>query len=563
MKSPVVYGNPIMFGPVDWNYAAGAPVKRGKSVDDLGDAGWARERERIAHLQHIQQLHQLQQQQVGYPAYGVAPHGQPHGHVMVPSPCDPVPAPGSPMPVHGGMMVPMGVPGPPPGHVPAPWPAQWENQAQIRQGNVCQQPNRGYGDPHAAAFQEKRTQGRDVYFHPGSEDGHLNVRISEWKGGNCFYQGPEDYSPQDYSRVPQEKANDDLRTQGGFGALDEDRRRRGNERYEPRSHRDLEEYDREDKYSPRGHYDGKYNERCDDRDQRYYDSRRRREHDPRQRDSEYEDSYDRKDSYARKDNYRDRDHYDRDYYDSKESDHYRHYQRREEDRYYDEQKRKDRYFDRQEEDRYDRRESNYRDEDDYNRRGGETYTSQGRGPYDSEVDDHRGYRERCRNPGDDMRDEHRRRDHYRAREHYEGRTVDDYERENEDRYVARDRYRDLRSTSVDSPYEDYPKKDSKTHIEQWVEQQNQKLALRQMHSFEDPVTYQHSDDQERGYESSGGSVGSKRGRKPVYVGSLDRSSFYRKTAPSALRKSQFATIRKQNKGKHRDRKYSRCCICTT
>ncbi|XP_037319425.2 dynamin-binding protein isoform X2 [Pungitius pungitius] len=544
MKSPVAHGNPIAFGPVDWNYAAGAPVRRGKSVDELGDAGWARERERLAHLQHIQQLQQLQQQQVGYPAYGVAAPGQPQGQlsVMVPGPRDPVPAPGRHMPVHGGIMVAVGAPGPPAGHLPAPWPAQWENQAQIGRGNVRQQPHRGYDDPHKAVFQENRTQGRDVYFHPGSEDGHLNVRISEWKGGNCFYQGPEEHSHQDYSRAPRERADEDLRTQGGFGMLDEDRRR-GNERYEPRSHRDLEEYDREDKYSPRDRYDRKYNERCDDRDQRYYDSWKHRKHDPRQLDSEYEDSY------ARKDNYRDRDHYDRDYYDSKERDHYRekdHYQRREEDRYNDEQKRKDRYFDRQELDRYDRRESNY-NEDDYDQRGGRTYTSQGRGHFDSELDDDRGYRERWRNAGDDARDEHRRRDHYRARDPYERRTGDDYEHEDEDRHKARDRYGDVRSTLVDSPCEDYPEKDGKTHIEQWVEQQNQKLALRHMRSFEDPGTYRHNDDREKGYESSAGSVGSKRGRKPVYVGSLDRSSFYRKTAPSAMRKSQFATTRKRNK----------------
>ncbi|XP_031699078.1 dynamin-binding protein isoform X3 [Anarrhichthys ocellatus] len=571
MKSPVVYGNPVMFGPVDWNYAVGAPVRRGKSVDELGDAGWARETERIAHLQQIQQLHQfqLQQQQVGYPAYGVVPHGQPQGH-MVPSPGDPVPAPGCPMPVHGGMMVPIGGLGPPAVHVPAPWPAQWENQAQIRQGNVCQQPSREYDDLHKAAFQENGPRGRDVYFHPGSEDGYLNVRISEWKGGHCFYQGPEDYSHQDYSRVPQEKANKELRTQEGFGKLDEDRRRRDdwdreNDRYDHRNPRDLEEYDRKDKYSHRDHYDRKY-ERCDDRDQQYYDNRKHRNHDSREPDrynSEYEDSYDRKDTYARRDNYRDSDHYDdhdRDYYDSKESDRYRdkeYYQRREEDRYYDERKRKDRYYDQHAEDRYDRTESDYKDRDDYNRRGEGTYTSKRRGQYDSELDEHSGYRESYKDPGDDRKDEPRRRDPYRAQGHYERRAVDNYDHENEDRYnsregdrshyKARDRFRDLRSTSVDSRCEEYPKKDTKTHCEQWVEQQNQKLALREMHSFEDPVIYQHSDDQERGYESSAGSIGSKRGRKPVYMGSLDRNSFYRKTAPSSLQKSHFATTRKQNK----------------
>ncbi|XP_032357930.1 dynamin-binding protein isoform X4 [Etheostoma spectabile] len=544
MKSPVVYGNQAMFGPVDWNYAAGVPVRRGKSVEELGGAGWARERERMAHLQQLQQLHQLQlqQPQVGCPAYGVVPPGQPQGLVIVASPCDP--APGCPMQVQSGMMVPVGGLGPTPVHVAAPWPAQWENQAQIRQGNVCQQPSREYDDRHKAAFQEKRPQGQDVYYHPGSEDGHLNVRISEWKGKHCFYQGPEDYSHEDHSRVPQEKDNKDLRTQEGH----------------------------KNEYSFRDHYDRKYNERCDDREQQYSDSRKHRKRDLREHDSytsEYEDYYDRKDTYARRDNYRDSDHYcdnDMDYHDFKESGHNRekeYYQRREEDRYYDEQKRKDPYYDRQAEDRYDRRENNYKDRDEYNRRDEETYTSKGRGYYDSELDKHCGYKERVhydryKDPGDDRRDEHydyRRKDPYKARGHYERRSVDHYDHENEDRYKSRegdrshyklrDRYWDLHSISVDSRHEEYPKKDCKTHCEEWVEQQNQKLALRVMRSFEDPVRYRHNDDQEKGYELSAGSVGSKRGRKPVYVGSLDRNSFYRKTAPSSLRKTQFATARRQ------------------
>lgn len=544
MKSPVVYGNPVMFGPVDWNYAAGGPVRRGKSVEELGDAGWNRERERIAHLQHIQQLHQLQlqQQQVGYSAYGVIPPG----HVMVPNPGHPVPAPGCPMPVHGDMMVHVGGPGPPPAHVSGPWPAQWENQAQIRQGNVCQQPGREYDDPHKAAYRENRPQGHDVYFHPGSQDGHLNVRISDWKGGNCFYQGPEDYSHQDYSRVPQKQANNNRRTQEGFDKLDDDRRRRDDwdrekDRYDNGNRGDLEKSGHGD------HYDRKYDERCDDRDQRYSDGRKPRKPDPRDgHNSEYEDSCDRKDGHARRDDYRGG---EKDYYDSKESDRYRereHYQRREEDRHYDERKRADRCSDRHAEDRYDRRESNCKDREDDNQRGKDAYTDKGRGQYDSELDGRCGSRERYQDPGDGRKEEPRRRDHY------ERRPAGSYDRANEDRYGPRegdrshckagDRYRDLRSASVEC--EEYPKTESKMHCEQWVEQQ-----LRERHSFEDPVALRHSDDRERGYESS---VGSKRGREPVYVGSLDRNSVYRKTAPSSLRNSQFATSRRQKRGKCKD-----------
>ncbi|KAI3365240.1 hypothetical protein L3Q82_010330 [Scortum barcoo] len=538
---------------------AGAPVRRGKSVEELGDAGWARERERMAHLQHMQQLHQmqLQQQQVGYPPYGVVPPGQPQGPIMVARPGDPVPAPGCAMPVNGGMMVPVVGPVPSPGHVPAPWPVQWENQPQIRQGNVSHQPSWEYDDRHKAALNERRPQGRDVYFHPGSEDGHLDVRISEWKGKHCFYQGPEDYSHQDYSRVPQEKANNDYRTQEGYGKLDEDRRRRddwvretdhNSERHDHRNHRDLEEYDHKDKYRHRDYYDRKYNERYDEREQQHNDSRKHRKHDLR-------DSYN-KTITGDSDRCYDR---DRDYYDSKESNRYRekeYYQRREEDYYYDERKRKEHYCDRYSEDRFDHREDNYRDRDAYNRRGEEASTSKGRGQYDSEVEDcgykDRDHYNRYKDIGDDRKDErydHRRRDHYRTREHYDHENEDHYQSREGERshYKPRDRYRDLRSISMESRYEEYPKKDRKTHCEEWVEQQNQKLALREMLSFEDPVVYRHSDEQEKGYESSAGSVGSKRSRKPVYVGSLDRNSFYRKTAPSALRKSPFATTtRKTN-----------------
>ncbi|XP_060884910.1 dynamin-binding protein isoform X2 [Labrus mixtus] len=555
MKSPVVYGNPVMFGPADWNHAVGAPVRRGVSVEELGDAGWARERERVAHLQQIQQLHQLQlqQQQVGYPGYGVVPPGQPQGPFMIASPCDPVP-----MPVHGGMMVPAGGQMPPPVHMPAQWPVQWNNQAQIGPNNVC--------------HQRERPPGQDVYFHPGSEDGHLNVRVSEWKGKHIFYQGPEDNRRQDYSRVPKEKDPNDFRTQERYEKLDEDRRRRDDwvrendhdtERYDHRSPRDLEEYDHTDKYRHRDHYDRKYKERYDDREQQYYDNRKNGRHELRKQDSynsEYEDHYDQKDNYARRDDYRDNDHYydcEQDYYDSKDRARYRekeYCQRREEERYNEERKHKDQHYDRHAEDRYERRENIYKDREVYNRRDEETYNGKGRGQYDSELDEYSGYKERdhynrYRDTGYERGDDdHRRKDQYKAREHYERRNADHYEPREGDRALSkpRDRYRELRSVSVDEQYEDYPKKDRKTHCEEWVEQQNQKLALKEIRSFEDPVVYRHSDEREKGYESSAGSVGSKRHRKPVYVGSLDRNSFYRKTAPSSIRNSQFATTRKKN-----------------
>ncbi|XP_047464614.1 dynamin-binding protein isoform X4 [Mugil cephalus] len=550
MKNPVVYGNPAMLGQADWNHAAGAPMKRGKSVEELGDAGWARERERMAHLQHLQQLHhlQLQQQQVGHPGFGVPIPGPPQGPIMVASPGAQLPGQAFPMPVHGGMMVPMGGQVPPPAHVPAQWPVQY-NQPQ------------------------QSPQGQDVYFHPRSQDGHLDLRISEWKGKHCFYQGPEDYGHQDYSRSPHEN---DIRTQEGY---EDGRRRRGEddwvqeedhnpERYDYRGRRDLEEYDYNDKYRQRDHYDRKYS---DDRERQYYESRKHHKRDLREHDnsynSEYEDYYyDHKDTYSRRDKYRDHDRYndrDRDYYDSKEAHRSRdkdYYQRRDEDRYYDEQKHKSRHYDRRPDDQHDRREDGYKDRDAPERRREEAYASKRRVHYDSDADEHRRYKERdhryrYRDAGDDGDEEYRPKDYSKSRDRYERRPLDRYDDDDEiedrhkprDDYRSRDRYRDLRSISADSQYEEYPKKDRKTHCEEWVEEQK-KLALQEARSFEDPGVYRHDEEQERGYESSAGSADSKRGRKPVYVGSLDRNSFYRKTAPSALRKSQFATTtRKHNK----------------
>ncbi|XP_027884820.1 dynamin-binding protein isoform X3 [Xiphophorus couchianus] len=544
MKSPAVYGNPVMFGPGDWNQAAGVPLRRGKSVEELGDADWARERERMAHLQHLQQLHQLQlqQQQVAYPGYGVLPPGPPQGPVLVASPVPP-----GHMPVPGGMMVPVGAPTLPPGHVQAPWPAQ------VGQADV---------------FHQQGPLGHDVYYHPRSEDGHLDLRISEWKGKHCFYQGPEDeYNLQ--NNFPQERDSNDMRTHEGYGQM-EDRGGRDDwdreheyysERYDHRRQRDFEEYNYRDRNRDRDHYDRKYKDQYEERGEKYYDTRKHRREDDRYN-NQYEDYHDRKDKYAHRDNQWDRDYCEdrhREYYDSKdryhsrEKDHYRH---REEDRYYEEQKSRNGRSERYAEDRYERRDHNYKHRDEYDRRGEEIQRSKRRAQYDSDVEERWECRERDRNyrsrdSGDDRRDER-----YSKRREYETREDNDYyDQKYEDRYESREeehphhraknRFRNLHSVSVEPDYEEYPVKDHRTHCEKWVEQQNEKLARGEIQSFEDPIMYCHKDEQERRCESSAGNNGSKKSQKPVYMGSLDRNSFYRKTAPSSLRKSPFATTRRQ------------------
>ena len=531
-----------MFGTVDWNYSAGPPIRKGKSLEELGDAGWAREQERAVHLQQLQQLQQvqLQQQQVGYYGYAVVPPGQPQSPVMLTRPGDPVP--GCPVPVHGGMMIPGG-PVPPQVHVPAQWPVQWGGH-----------PGWGYNDGQKAAFTEKSHPRQDVYFHPGSEDGHLNVRISEWKGKHCFYQGPENYGHHDYRNVACDKVDNDFRT----GEELEDRRRGDNrvkenhhysERYD-RSHKEREEYDSKEKNSHRDPYD----RQCNNYDRRenphYSSSRRLQKSVGREQDynSEYEDCYDRKIWHS----YKDSGHYsdnDRDYFESRGNRHYREkerYRRRKDDSYYDYEDQRY-YSDHYAEDRCGSREYDYKERGAYKKCNEETYTRRRR-QYDCEPETHCGYREKEHyNRYTDKDDNERDGDYVHKKEHYDSQDGSPGEHSHHD---SREGYRNFRSISMDSSYEEYPKKHSKTHCEEWVEEQNKKLALRETHLYEDPIVYHHSDEQQKGYESSAGSSRSKRGGKPVYVGSLDRNSFIRKTAPSSVRKAQFATTMRANKGKH-------------
>lgn len=560
MESPAVYGNPVAFAPVDWNFAPEATVRRGKSVEELGDAGWAKERERLAHLQHFQQL-----QRVAYAAYGVAPAGLPGRAPMATMPFHPgCPMPTAIMPAQGG---PIAVTGAVP---PPPWPVRWDPRAQGGQ---------------TAGEYDQRSHGHNVYYHPGSQDGHLDVRISEWKGKHCFYPGPE---------------AKDGGIREGYGEFQEERRRdgrgsdgqRNSDAYGQRRRREFEEHDRKEKYK-----DGEISERRRRDDREYYEERRHRERDLKERDRysneygdyEYDDArrdeaHDRYGNQygdhddARRVDLRYRDCYparDADYYDSVDDKHYREKDRYGEEDHYRDRKYKDKYQDRRSEDEYERRERGYKDKDVYDPRSEENYAKRQRGQRDSELDerssDRRGERSsRYKDAGEIRRDERsdrRRRDddddddHDDGKAHYERR--DSYGHENEWRprrtereaYEPRgapshrrpgDRYRDLRSLSVD---EEYSEPRRKTHCEEWVEEQNKKLALRQMRSLDDPVLDGPGEEQERG-ERSGAAP--KRGRKPVYVGSLDRNSFHRKTAPTSLGKSPFATTRRPNRGKRPD-----------
>ncbi|KAM6951088.1 dynamin-binding protein [Aplochiton taeniatus] len=581
MKGQVVFGHPAGREAVDWNYGTG--VRRGKSVEELGDAGWARERERMLRLQQLQQLHQLQLQQqqqvVGYPAYGPAAVPPP-GLMMVAGPAGPMPVHGGLMPLQPGLMPVLGGPMPAQGgqmpqsgQGPALWPL--ENQGHAHPGNVNPQASWEYEDQDRLAVRDDRPQSRDLYFHPGSEDGHLELRRAEWSGKHCFYQGPENDSPQvqdkeqhhkDYNgeHKGKERYNykrgDSIELQN-VDYLDREKER-DHHRYDRRDYKYSDRYNCKDKYNHRDKYDCRYD---DHKGEEYYENRTRGKLDLRQsedHDDRQREHYDRKqnEKYARREDYYDRkdeDHYNgkyRDYSGRRERSPYQqrdkdHYQRREEDYYRNDRKAREHRHD-QLEDRFD-----HREREDYHPKDGNDYVPRREEPSDFPGKDQYDRRrdERCRS---------KEKDHYHTEgdEHYKARSeerhYEDRKNNREDDHYdrteafsgdqqARDQYRVFRTTSAEYPIRSH----SKTHCEEWVKEQNQSLPLREIRSFEDPVVYNHEkqSDPESGSEKPGSkATGPRRGRKPVYVGSLDRNSFYRKTAPSALRRSEFAVNRKQS-----------------
>ncbi|XP_041938555.1 dynamin-binding protein isoform X3 [Alosa sapidissima] len=564
MKGQVVLGHPGPFGTGPWDCGR-APFKRGKSVEELVSESWERER--------------------CVPGMPMAMPG--------------MPMPGMPMPMH--MPMPMQAPQPlqftgPQGFQPAP--GHWEYQTYLRPGNGVRQPSWEYEDwdripqreplpppPPPQPQESPQHQPREQYFYQSPEAVyHQPRKPQEWPAGHCFYEGKEDpgyYDPRDLRRQESYEYSDgeryDSRNEEDYyrgrysGRRNEDRYgsekvdyydqnrddRRDTDRYKSRSRNYYDQHDHRDRYSPREdeRNDRKEGKQRDSRYQEHSDVKKRNRYDYREKDRDYDRREDghydhrEKDHYERrpKDLYSQRDHYDprdrcgdareNEYYADKEKDRY---QRKEADRY--ERRDKD-YYDYREGDR-----SKSREKDRYEKEKGR-YDR-----YDSREDDH--YRQReldhyeVREKGHYNRYDSREDDHYRQREfdHWDG-----------DR-SSRDHLEDFRAPATperarEDYYDDHNREKT---TKEWTEQDVKytKQAVRERGSYDDQVTLtrQRSDSQDPdGWDAprsgSGRSDGDseRRGRlrKPCYTNSLDRNSFYRKTAPSALRKSEFATTRKQ------------------
>ncbi|XP_063078000.1 dynamin-binding protein isoform X3 [Engraulis encrasicolus] len=349
-------------------------------------------------------------------------------------------------------------------------------------------------DRYSSPQKGDRYDDRDAYSSPQKGDRYGDRdRLTPQKGDRYDYKESKQYDPR----------------------YQEDSRRR-ERRYEQRE-KDYD-YDRRDDYREKDRYERRAKDSCDRNDDRYeYHEKDRRS----------------RDQYSQ----RDRDHYDqkeRDRYDRRQGEHYD-YREKDGD--------KDR-----EKDRYKRREADrYKDHYDYR---------EGDGSKSKEKDQ---YEYKGKDKGQYDRHNSRDSDHDRNRE-------------------SRDRYED--TTAAPGPLqrqrtrEDlFYSQEKEETIKAWVENearyrsgsepepatQYHKQPAGKRRSYDDQVTLtrdrlldrQDSEPARPGSDRSDpaetGGKRSRGARKPCYTNSLDRNSFYRKTAPSSLRKSEFATTRRQNK----------------
>ncbi|XP_010895871.2 dynamin-binding protein isoform X3 [Esox lucius] len=501
MKGHVVIDHLGGFGALDWSCGPGVPTQRGKSVEELGDCGWSRERQRLVHLQQLHQLQfQQQQQVVGFQRYG------------------PVSMPGV-----------------------APVSVADQGQRDYRANQ--RQASWEYEDYDRVLNRNIRPQSKDIYFRSASDNGLLESRKGrEWTGDHFFYQGPEDHNYQEHNCEAQNSDNSDGHRSRTRYDIERDKFDRKDVEY---CYKECDRYKGRD-----GNHDDCKKQNYWDREKEYY-----REHDSQ--DHNESDQYDHMDQYKLKDisrcddtnadQYHQREleyldcrrlsnngHVKREYLDHRQ-DH------RKEDHYVKKHCiRKEDYSDCKEEDLYDHRNKDYngrkgknlykcREKDhyyikkSYGLKDNDHHNGKGKEHYGCKEDDHYNCKEQLENYDQS------------ANEHFDRRA----------QYL----YRDLQTILVDSKYEEYPANGRKKNFEEWVENPYRKVLVQDRQSYDDSSTLDHEMGHIEDCENSGslrGQVNHPRwARKPLYMGSLDRNSFYRKTAPSSLRRSEFAINRKQ------------------
>ncbi|XP_051958962.1 dynamin-binding protein-like isoform X2 [Xyrauchen texanus] len=574
MKGQVALGHPMTFSPVHWDFSR-APPKRGKSVEELVSESW--EKERCMPMLNFQEQQQFQQQQIicqqefrpapghwDQQAYLGQSLGQASGirqHCWEYEDCDRVPYREAP-------------------------PQQFFYQFPEALYQEPRMPQEGTGNP---CFYEGRDcvdysnhrENRDYVPNLRSKDhpGHVN-RYNSWESDD-YYGEREPYSRRDRYVHNSDRENVDYYTKKRDHNRDENRRGRDNH--------DLKELHKYDRYDSRDmHYDSKYQEQYENRKKDRY---RYRETDLY--DSRDNDQYDRRDKG--KNDHRKEDHYDygdfeegcrrRDSYQNRERDSC---ERRDHNRYaqskgdYCDNREKEKILnDFRKADYYDRRErtdaelrnreySKYKsgdkldDKDWFERMKGNHYDLKERDRYDYR-ENNESERKDCFEPKERETDDlHREKDSYHV-----FRDKDERNYQKDDRYdsgvkdcykdkgceraqfdqKSRERYRDLMSVSEEHKQDVYNSDySSGRNCLEWEKDVYNKETLRKRQSYEDSfnISYDHKNQGSDRLGSGKLNVESQiLTRKPVYVGSLDRNSFYRKTAPSSLRKSEYATNRKK------------------
>lgn len=212
-----------------------------------------------------------------------------------------------------------------------------------------------------------------------------------------------------------------------------------------------------------------------------------------------------------------------------------------------------------------------KDRDTYDSRKDTRYKLKEKVQYDRREKGHNEYMEHLHEQR--PKDSYRERDHYQLQgyDHYYHRdkgnryhrSDDCYDHEVKDNFEDRewedDRYesRGYSKVSTDGYSSDH---DRWKHIKEWQKDvyHSQTVRERGVRSYKDPITLTHFDHEDT---KNGACIDPGSGRldvekqgwkkqKAQYSGSLDRNSFYRRTAPSSLRKSEFVINRKEKQGKN-------------
>ncbi|KAL0984603.1 hypothetical protein UPYG_G00143860 [Umbra pygmaea] len=544
MKGQVVIGHPAKFGHLNWSCDAGVPPRRGRSVEELGNCGWTKEKERLVQLQQLQHL-QFQQPQVV-------------GHQV----CTKTEAPSLASV-----------------SVEAPGSRQLDYKVKQKQENSCRLVSWEYEDYDRVPDRDIMPQNRDFFSRSTSDNGLLeSSKVHSLSGNHCFYQDPEDQTYQELNKRTQKKDCSDFYRQRGQNDIYRDKydHKPGEYHYKVGDHcteRDGDHYDQKKRdfweleqkyYREHGHYDRQNHRKSDQYDHtQWYKSRDIAHHDSKhtdQNDLEYFDSTTQRDKdHMEKDyldhrqNHRKKDHCvkkhfvqreefyehtDKDYYDRKEKSLYDHT-----DKDYLDRKEKSLYEHHDTDHCYPKKKDNYflKENDHYNN-GNELINHREKDNYDHKAMDH--YKSKSENHYGHMEEDY-----------YNGKEKEHYDESTNDHFDLRPQYlyRDLRSMSVYSNYEGYFTNDGEKHCEENDKDLYGNLPLWELCSYEEPVIHDHASghdkDGKNGLQLDSGSlkgnVSTRCARKPLYMDSLDRNNFFRKTAPSSLRRSEFAINSKQ------------------